>query len=200
MKTGLFGGTFDPIHNGHLKVALTAKNQLGLDRIIFIPSGNPPHKTDKKVTDKERRLAMTRLAVKETGALVSDWEVRQENKSYSVDLVRHFMQESPDDEFYFIIGADSFYDLPTWYHYRDLMDICRFVVISRPDTEKSQMLDLFEGTEKPPRVLFLDDLNLDISSTQIRRMLGEGKDVSHLVPKPVLDYIKNQNLYKHCNE
>lgn len=195
MKTGLFGGTFDPIHNGHLKVALTAKNRLGLDRIIFIPSGNPPHKTDKKVTDKEHRLAMTRLAVVETGAEVSDWEIRQEKKSYSVDLVRHFMEENPDDELYFIIGGDSFYDLPTWYHYQELMELCRFVVIFRPDTEKSELLDLFEGTEKAPRIFFLEDLNLDISSTEIRQLIRAGKSASHLLPEPVMAYIFTHNLY-----
>lgn len=196
MKTGLFGGTFDPIHNGHLKLAQFAKNRLELDRIICIPSGDPPHKTDKKVTEKHHRLAMVEEALKDTDIEISAWEINRKEKSYSVDLIKHFAKEYPDDELYFIIGADSFYDLPTWWHYRELLGLCRFVVVARPDTDKEALLTRFDGTEKPPRVFFLDDLLMDISSTKIREMVKEGKDISHLVPKPVVHYINNHGLYK----
>ncbi len=196
MKTGLFGGTFDPIHNGHLKVAQTAKNCLQLDRIIFVPAGDPPHKSGKKITDKAHRLAMVELVAKACGAEVSDWELGREEKSYSVDLVRHFQTTFPEDEFYFIIGADSFYDLPTWWHYRELMSLCSFVVIARPDTEKENLLARFSGDEAPPRVFFLEDVLVDISSTQIRRSISEGKDVSQLVSPEVMSYIKMHSLYE----
>lgn len=196
MKTGLFGGTFDPIHNGHIKIAQSAKQRLELDRIIFIPSGDPPHKTDKKVTEKHKRLAMVEAALSQTDILISDWEVRQDTKSYSVELIKHFQAEYPEDELYFIIGADSFRDLPTWWHYRELLAMCNLVVMARPDTDKQELLSRFEGTEIPPRVFYLEGLLMDISSTQIRKMVAEGKDISHLVPQSVDFYIKNQGLYK----
>jgi len=196
VKTGLFGGTFDPIHNGHIKVAQSAKQRLGLDRIIFIPSGDPPHKKDKQVTDKHKRLAMVETALSDTDILVSDWEVQQDAKSYSVELIKHFQKEYPEDELYFIIGADSFRDLPTWWHYRELLSLCSLVVMARPDTDKQELLSRFEGTEVPPRVFYLEGLLMDISSTQIREMVAEGKDISHLVPQSVAFYIKNQGLYK----
>ncbi len=196
MKTGLFGGTFDPIHNGHIKVAQSAKQRLGLDRIIFIPSGDPPHKKDKQVTDKYKRLAMVEEALSGTDISVSDWEVQQDAKSYSVELIKHFQKEFPEDELYFIIGADSFKDLPTWWHYRELLSLCTLVVMARPDTDKQALLSRYEGTEVPPRVFYLEGLLMDISSTQIREMVAEGKDISRLVPQSVAFYIKNQGLYK----
>ena len=195
MKTGLFGGTFDPIHNGHMKVAQAAKNSLQLDRVIFIPAGDPPHKADKKVTDKKDRLNMVRLAVESEGAQVSDWEICQNKKSYSVDMIRHFQSLYPEDELYFIIGADSFYDMPTWWHYRELMSMCSFVVIARPDIDKAALLDCYAGDETPPRVFFLEDLLMDISSTQIRELVAEGKDIARLVPPAVHSYIQIHSLY-----
>ncbi|MBE7010897.1 MAG: nicotinate (nicotinamide) nucleotide adenylyltransferase [Ruminococcaceae bacterium] len=196
MKTGLFGGTFDPIHNGHVKLAEFAKNRLELDRIIFVPSGDPPHKSDKKVTGKAHRLAMVQAALKESEAEISEWEMEREAKSYSVDLVKHFKKEFPEDTFYFIIGADSFRDLPSWWHYRELLELCTFVVVSRPDTDEDDLLSRYEGTEKPPRVFFLPDLMMDISSTQIRERVKAGKDIAKLVPEAVLRYINDHGLYR----
>ncbi|MBR5236786.1 MAG: nicotinate-nucleotide adenylyltransferase [Clostridia bacterium] len=195
MRTGLFGGTFDPIHNGHLQVVQSAKWLLNLDRVIFIPAGDPPHKTDKVITDKFTRLDMAQLAANIVGAQVSDWEVRQEKKSYSLDMLRHFRSVYPQDELFFIVGADSFRDLPLWWHYRELLELCTFVVVARPDVDKETLLDRFVGDEKPPRVFYLEDVPMDISSTEIRQMAGSGQDVSHLVPPAVLTFIKTHSLY-----
>jgi len=200
VKIGLFGGTFDPIHNGHMKVAQAAKNFLQLDQVLFIPAGDPPHKADKKISNKEVRLAMVRLAAEPEGALVSDWEIRQEKKSYSVDMIRHFRELYPADELYFIIGADSFYDMPTWWHYRELLGMCTFVVIARPETNRDDLLARYSGDEVPPRVFFLEDLLVDISSTQIRKLAAEGKAFSHLVPPAVHAYIQTNNLYTNGGE
>ncbi|MBQ2696599.1 MAG: nicotinate-nucleotide adenylyltransferase [Clostridia bacterium] len=196
MKTGLYGGTFDPLHNGHIKVAQAAKNHLQLDRIIFIPAGDPPHKTEQEITDKAHRLAMVKMAAEAVGASVSDWELSRKERSYSVETVRHFKELYPDDEIFFIIGADSFRDLPSWWHYRELMGMCNFVVVSRPDVEKSTFLSRFDGDEIPPRVFFLDNIFMDISSTGIRQMVKEGEDISRLVPPAVAGYIKTNGLYK----
>ncbi len=197
MKIGLYGGTFDPIHNGHLKVAESAKDALGLEQVIFIPAGEPPHKTEKQITEKEHRLAMTELAIAgKDGFFLSDWELLQDKKSYSVDMVKHFLNEFPEDEIYFIIGADSFHDLPLWWHYEELMSLCSFVVISRPDTKKEELLSLFTGNETPPRVFFLDGIFVDISSTELREASFGGKDISHFVPPEVFVYIQKHNLYR----
>ncbi len=196
MKTGLYGGTFDPLHNGHMKVAQAAKNHLQLDRIIFIPTGDPPHKTKQTITDKAHRLAMVRLAAEKEGAFVSDWELLKTEKSYSTKTLQHFRELYPEDEIYFIIGADSFRDLPSWWHYRELMKLCNFVVVSRPDVDKSTFLSRFSGDEAPPRVFFLDNIFMDISSTKIRQMVKEGEDVSRLVPPVIAEYIEAKGLYK----
>ncbi len=196
MKTGLYGGTFDPLHNGHVKVAQAAKNNLQLDRIILIPAGDPPHKTGKEITAKEHRLAMTRLVAETVGAEVSDWELLKTEKSYSLETVRHFCEQYPEDEIFFIIGADSFRDLPTWWRYRELMTLCNFVVVSRPDVPEDTLLSNFAGDEAPPRVFFLDNILVDVSSTQIRRMVKAGEDISRLVPPEVLNYIESKGLYR----
>ncbi len=196
MKIGLYGGTFDPLHNGHMRVAQEAKNHLQLDRIIFIPAGDPPHKAGKKITDKQDRLNMVRLAAEAAGAEISEWELSRREKSYSVETLKYFQSLYPADELFFIIGADSFRDMPTWWHYRELMELCTFVVISRPDIEKDSLLSRYQGDEKPPRVFFLDGILMDISSTNIRKMVSEGKDISRLVPPAVYQYIQSRGLYQ----
>lgn len=196
MKIGLFGGTFDPIHNGHLKVAETAKARLRLDKIVLVPSGTPPHKTGRRVTEKKDRLAMASLVAEKADLLLSAWELEREEKSYSVDMVKHFRSVYEGDELYFIVGADSFYNLPAWYRYQELMELCTFVVVSRPETEREKLLERFSGTEKPPRAFFLDGVCVDISSTEIRNRIRCGQDISSLVPPEVLQYIKRQGLYR----
>ena len=195
-RVGLFGGTFDPPHIGHIKVLTEAEKRLTLDRLILIPAGDPPHKTEKKVTDKQHRLHMTKLAfLPFANCSVSDYEIVKQTPSYSVDLIKHFREEMRDCELFFIIGADSFADLPTWWHYRELLTLCNIIVVSRPDTEKAELLTKFKGDEEPPRVFFLDNVHMDVSSTQIRAQIYAGEDVSRLVPDNVLQYIKENKLY-----
>lgn len=196
MRIGLFGGTFDPIHNGHIKAAHTAARDLRLNRLILIPAGDPPHKTGRVITDKLHRLAMVQKAAEAEGFSVSDWELNRREKSYSLDTIRHFTAIYPEDELFFIIGADSFRDLPKWWHYRELMALCVFAVVSRPDVPRETLLSQFCGDEKPPRVFFLNDVAVDVSSTQIRAMAARGEDVSSLVPPTAAEYIKTHKLYQ----
>ncbi len=196
-KIGIFGGTFDPIHTGHIEIAKTAKEKMELDLVIFVPSGDPPHKTDKKVGNKEDRLYMTKLVSSCYDFFsVSDYEVTKDQRSYSVNLIKHFKEIYKTDELYFIIGADSLYNLPLWYRYEELIEMVTFIVISRPhQLDKSRLLDKFKGTEKPPRILFVDDVSIDISSTEIRDKIKNGHDVKDVLPQPVLSYIKDKGLY-----
>lgn len=196
-KVGLFGGTFDPPHIGHIEILKEAKKRLALDKLILIPAGDPPHKTNKTVTEKKHRLRMTELAFSSLlDCCISEYEMNKQAPSYSVDLLKHFRRILPDCELYFIIGADSFAALPSWWHYRELLTLCRMIVISRPDTEKTKLLQQFHGDETPPRVFFLNRLQLDISSTQIRARLSEHKDVSAWLPENVLQYIREHHLYE----
>lgn len=196
-KVGLFGGTFDPPHIGHVKILEEAKERLGLDRLILIPAGDPPHKTSQSVTDKRHRLRMAELAFASLpDCKISEYEINKHAPSYSVDLLKHFRRELPDCELYFIIGADSFAALPTWWHYRELLSLCRMIVVSRPDTEKAKLLQKFHGDESPPRVFFLNRLQMDVSSTKIRTLLAEHKDVSAWLPENVLQYIRRNHLYE----
>ena len=195
-KIGLFGGTFDPMHKGHTKLCEFVLKKMELDKIIFIPAGDPPHKLDKKVTDKSDRLNMVRLATEYNKSFcVSDYEIKKEARSYSYDLINHFKSVYKDDELYFIIGGDSLYNLPTWYRYEELLGLCTFVVISRPDVEKENLFDKFKGNEKPPRLFFIDDVKIPISSTEIREKVKNSEDIKDYVSEPVFNYITTKELY-----
>lgn len=197
MKIGLFGGTFDPPHNAHIAVAEKALCEYSLDRIIFIPAGDPPHKKDKEKTDKMLRLKMISLALGGyENFFVSDYEINLSKPSYSVNTIKHFKEKYPYDELYFIIGGDSFRDIPTWFNYRELISLCSLIVLARPDTPKNKLLELFSGDEKPPRVFYSSSLFMDISSTEIRQKISRGEDVKDLIPAKVLEIITKENLYK----
>lgn len=198
-RIGLFGGTFDPVHNGHIAIAKEAFKKLALDEIILIPCGDPPHKTKKDISDKAHRLAMTEMAFSSLGGFsVSDYEIKKQTPCYSVDMLKHFKKLYPDDELFFIIGADSFHDIPTWWHYRELLSLCTIIVVSRPDIDKSELFSRFAGDEAPPRVFYLGNVAYDVSSTQIRAMVYRRQDISKLVPDKVVQYIKKNELYtKH---
>lgn len=196
-KIGLFGGTYDPIHKGHTEIAEIVMEKMNLQKIIFIPAGDPPHKLDKKVTDKTDRLNMVRLAVGYNPAFcVSDYEIKKEARSYSLDLIKHFKSIYKEDELYFIIGGDSLYNMPTWYHYEELLGLCNFIVISRPQVEKRNLLDKFSGDEKPPRIFFIDDVSIPISATEIREKIKNGENTKNYVTEPVYNYIRTKELYK----
>lgn len=196
-RIGLFGGTFDPVHRGHIKIAKTAMEKADLDSVIFIPSGNPPHKTEQKVTDKWDRFEMVKIATEPYDCFsVSDYELNRKERSYSLNLIKHFKNIYKNDELYFIMGSDSLYNLPTWWHYEELMEICNFIVISRPvQYEKERLLEKFQGSEKPFRAFFIDGVNIDISATEIRDALKMGQDISSFVEDDVLQYIKDNSLY-----
>jgi len=196
-KIGLFGGTFDPIHKGHTEIAEIVMEKMNLEKIIFIPAGDPPHKLGKKVTDKSDRLNMVKLATSYNSSfLVSDYEIKKEKRSYSVDLIKYFKSINKDDELFFIIGGDSLYNLPTWYHYEELLGLCNFIVISRPQVEKKNLLDKFSGEEKPPRIFFIDDVSIPVSATEIREKIKNGEEVKDYVTEAVYNYIRTKELYK----
>lgn len=192
MATGLMGGTFDPIHIAHLIIAEEALDLLGLDRVIFILSARPPHKSGDDVTSAEHRLEMVRLAIDGNPRLaLSDVEVKRTEPSYTVETIRQFRREFGEREkLYFIMGADSLAQFFTWKDPLDLISACEFVVAPRPGVSPG-------GGD--PRIRekahLLDTPLIGVSSSDIRERVRTGRSIRYLVPEGVVAYIKEKNLY-----
>ncbi len=195
-KIGLFGGTFDPPHTGHIALAKATLLNFSLDKIIFIPAGNPPHKTDKSVTDKTHRFEMVKMAIKnESDFLISDFEIKNEKPNYSYLTIEHFKCEYPDDEIFFIVGADSYRDFPKWKNFPDILSLCTFIVLNRNDADLGEYFKKYCEIYPEHKALFLDDFSYDVSSTELREKIALGKDCNNLLPDGVYEYIKKNNLY-----
>lgn len=209
-KILLFGGTFNPIHNGHLIIAQEAVEALSFNEVIFIPSATPPHKKD--VLNVYHRLNMTKLATERVGHFkVSDIEEKREGPSYTYDTVMHFREEYPDSEIYWLIGTDSLPELKTWYKIKELVHECQFVIAERDPYKfyKENGGDLF-GFVSEECQTFLDgdyanhftplpNSVIEISSTDIRRRvkMNERYAVRFLTPEKVEQYIYDNNVYKN---
>ena len=199
---GLYGGSFNPIHNGHLIVARAVAERLQLDRVILLPSARPPHKGDHRLLDAGHRAEMVRLAI--TGEPLfefSDYDLTRDGPSYTIDTIAHFHESLGQHvELYWIIGADSLAELTTWYRVSDLVDACRIITASRTgwDTidwtrlrailSDAQVTALRAGVLQTPRI--------DISSTDIRRRVCDGQSIRYFVPDAVLNYIETHALYR----
>ena len=192
MATGIMGGTFDPIHVAHLMIAEEALREFDLDRVVFMPSAQPPHKQVQEVTPIEHRLEMVRLAVAgEPRMGVSDLEARSPAPSYTIETIRRLRVELGEDEtIYFIMGADSLTQFFTWKDPEDLLTSCEFVVVPRPGVA-------IEGADDRIRnkAHILDSPMLDISSSDIRERVRRGELIDHLVPPEVSAYISEKKLY-----
>lgn len=195
-KIGLFGGTFDPPHAGHIALAKNASEHFSLDKIIFIPAGNPPHKTNKRVSDKAHRFEMVKMAIKnDKDFSISDFEIKNEKPNYSYLTIEHFKREYPDDEIFFIIGADSYRDFPKWKNYPDILSLCTFIVLNRNDADLGEYFKKYCEIFPEHKALFLDDFSHRVSSTELREKIASGKDCKRLLPDGVYEYIKKTNLY-----
>jgi nicotinate-nucleotide adenylyltransferase len=213
LRLGLFGGTFNPIHYGHLRSAEEVAEALNLGQVWFIPAAFPPHKAPADVTSFEVRLTMTRLAVGRHPRLtVSDLEGRRPGRSYSIDTLRHLRKEfGPEAELYFILGLDAILEIASWKDYRELFALSHFVVLDRPGYDRDQLgvlltrqvhpdfkpLSSGEGFQHPlgNRVLFQATTLMDISATRIRRLVREGSSIRYLLPDRVRRFILKNRLY-----
>lgn len=210
-KVGIFGGTFDPIHFGHLRSAEEIREKLELDKIFFVPSYIHPFKATKNVADAKHRFAMVKLAI-ETNPFfeVSDFEIKRGDISYTVITLEHFKKEHPKRDLYFVLGNDGWREITLWYEYRRIFELANIVVHTRGGTttiSPSQLLPEdevknFRGREgcyihkSGKKVIFVNVTELDVSATKIRETIGEGKSARYLTPDAVLDYIDKHNLYK----
>jgi len=201
MKIGIFGGSFNPIHNGHLILAECVRDTLGLQKVIFIPNGEPPHKDGSDLAGPDHRAAMVRSSVMLNPRFdFSDIELKREGTSYTIDTVRELLRRRQADQLYFIIGADSIPELPTWVEIEELGKLCRFVVGARPGFSMDK-LETLEG-KLPAEFIqnlkdnFIEMPLIDISASDIRQRVREGKSIRHLVPNEVLDYVRTNDLYR----
>jgi len=197
----LFGGTFDPIHHGHLIVSRWAAEQLGVARVVLIPSAVPPHKVGNQITDAQDRLRMAQLAVEGDELFeVSDCELQREGPSFTLDTVRYFRRLYHEDiKLYWLIGADSLPELAGWYEVKQLVDECMVVTAARPGSETGDLSALGSVLEEEQigriRQHILNIPQIEISSTDIRARVRQGQTIDYLVPTAVADYIHKHRLY-----
>ena len=196
---GIMGGTFDPVHYGHLIAAEFVRHEFKLNRVIFMPAARPPHKEIEEVLDSEYRYNMVKLAIQGNPAFaISDLEMKRTGKSYTIDTVCYFLQQYPATDLFFIMGADSLLMMDTWKDYRELSGLCRFVVVTRP----GYVIERSDPALKnlPPilweRMEFLPIPGLDISSTDIRQRVAESRPIKYLLPLVVEQYILDKGLYR----
>lgn len=198
----LFGGTFNPIHHGHLIVVRAVAERLGIGRVVLIPSANPPHKLGVQMPDAVDRLAMAHLAVEgEPGLEVSRVEIDRQGPSYTILTVEHFRQQiPPGSTVHWLIGADTLPELHTWYRVVELVEMCRIVTAARPGFEMPDLSLLRErvGERRVSRLIadVLDTPRIDISATQIRKRIADGASIRYLLPDSVRRYIAEHRLYQ----
>lgn len=199
MRIGVLGGTFDPVHNGHLIIAEEAQMKLGLAKVLFIPAGRPWFKDGEKVSDQGRRLAMLRLAVEgNSGFEVDTMELEREGETYTVDTMEELKRRLGEEvELFFIIGIDALAELGRWKEPERLASICEFATMRRPGFTE---LDLEALERDAPgvsgRVHVLDNVQVDISSSDIRERVERGLSIRYLAPPAVAAYIEEQGLYR----
>lgn len=183
MKIGLYGGSFDPVHIGHMAVAKAAKEQFELDRVIFIPTGNMPHKKGC-VASNEDRIKMLELSFESNGYVVSDYETTRSEISYSADTIEYFKSVFPEDDIYFIIGGDSYAYIDKWYQPERIFKNATVLVYPR------------ESEKIMPPAVELKVEPVHVSSSEIRQKINLGENVSNLLKKEVFNYIIENNLYQ----
>jgi nicotinate-nucleotide adenylyltransferase len=220
MRFGLFGGTFNPVHLGHLRAALEVKEGFELEEIFLIPAALPPHKIPGEVVDAGERLHMLNLALEDTaGFSVSDIELKRSGPSYTIDTVNHFKNALPErSQIYLVMGLDAFLEIDSWKSYEKLLVQVPIIVINRPQTDRctssvgwelmdaylkssisgdytfSELQSCYLADDKQPIHIF-EVTALDISSTKIRRLIKEGRSIGYLVPRKAAEFINSRGLY-----
>jgi nicotinate-nucleotide adenylyltransferase len=193
VNIGIMGGTFDPIHNGHLIVAKHAQKQGGLDEVWFMPSSLPPHKETEGIVEAADRLEMVSIAIRDCAAFrLCELEINRGGTSYSIDSAKILIEQFPSYQFSWIIGADMIAYLPQWHRIDELMTMIRFIGVRRPGYEK----DLAQLSQRyASAVQMVDAPMLEISSSNIRERLLAGASITHLVPESIESYIRKKGLY-----
>lgn len=199
-RIALYGGTFDPVHLGHLEIARKVSEAFEIEKVIFVPAQVAPHKIGRPVTEPLHRFAMLALATQDDPQLaVSTFELDRPDRRYTVDTIEHFQRElNGSTELFFIMGADSWSEITTWREWERLLTMTNHIVVTRPGFE------LTKDHVGPygDRVFFTDVVMNDVSATNIRWLASEGRtdELVNLLPGPVLEYIKKYGIYRELNE
>ncbi|CAH2032703.1 nicotinate-nucleotide adenylyltransferase [Trichlorobacter ammonificans] len=212
MKLGLLGGTFNPVHLAHLRIAEEAREGAGLDQVLFIPAADPPHKPLAGDIPFRQRREMVQLAIAGNPLFgISDIEARRGGKSYTVETLAALREEQPGNELHFIIGGDSFLELGLWHRYAEIFELASLVVIGRPGREIADPLQQLpeavrgrfsrESADQLRHscgtvIRFVAGTQLDISSSRLRELLAAGRSIRYLVPPGVENYIAQKGLYR----
>jgi nicotinate-nucleotide adenylyltransferase len=198
MNVGILGGTFDPVHNGHLIIAEVARERLNFNEVLFIPAGQPWLKVERSITPPQHRLQMLRLALDDRPYFrISEMEIERPGPTYTIDTINALKERlNAEDELFFILGQDTLMQLPQWHEAQNLIRLCYLVAAPRPGVKKPDLKVL--ETELPgimQRVMLMKEPQVAISATDIRERVARGLSVRHLVPEPVNRYIKEHRLY-----
>lgn len=197
-KIGIFGGTFNPIHNGHLNLAEKVSDYLNLDKVLIVPASVPPHKEWLKITDSKHRYEMCRLACQENPLYeVSDIEIKRIGRSYTIDTINEISVTYENSKLFFIMGSDSFLSVMKWLKFKDIARLTTICTAARNEEEykvlhEAQKLMRAEDTD----TIVCDIPTVTISSTEIRNNIIKGNNIENMVPASVAEYIKRNNLYK----
>ncbi|MCD4795708.1 MAG: nicotinate (nicotinamide) nucleotide adenylyltransferase [Candidatus Cloacimonetes bacterium] len=182
MKIGLLGGSFNPVHNGHIAMAKAVYNELELDKIWFLPSGNHPLKKNTEIISFDKRFKLIDSALKNFPQFeASEFDRNYENLSYTDELMKRLIKDFPSDEFFFIVGADIIAELPLWHNWKWLLDNVNIVVVNRPEVDRAN----WKNMEYLKKLTFIEMKPVDVSSSMIREKIKRGKSVSGLVPEEV---------------
>lgn len=199
MKKAIFGGTFDPIHIGHIHIAYEALYNLHLDKILFMPAGNPPHKKNKKITDAQIRYDLVKKAIESEAYFeISDYEINKKDNSYTYETVELFSELQNNIEWYFLIGVDSLMDLDNWKNVDRILSSCKLVVYNRSGFTVEEVVKKKHYIEQKfnKKIIYINMPIIDVSSTGIRNKIKAGRSVNYLLPRGVEEIIHVNNLYK----
>lgn len=215
MKIGLIGGTFNPVHLGHLRAAEETKEILELDQVCFIPALTPAHKNSKDIASAKHRLNMLKLATEENpGFKVDDIELKRNKTSYTIDTLKELNKNNPENEYFFIVGTELFTRIDTWKSYKALFKYANFIILNRPGyyeidlsnlfplalknefrySYKEKQIDVFEH-KSSSELIFINIDGIKLSSTKIRSLINHGKSIRYLVPEKIKKYILENKLY-----
>jgi nicotinate-nucleotide adenylyltransferase len=211
-KIGLFGGTFNPIHAGHVRAAVSVAGLAGLDKVIFIPSAMPPHKPLQNHVSSAHRLEMVKLAIRDESRLdVSDIEIARGGQSYTLDTMQILRTQQPGAHFTFILGVDAYLEIHLWHRYREVLPLADWAVIARPGYKLPSLLAPLSGfgrpfhvigeksiacDDPPVRIFYVPILETDVSSSQVRDAIRQGRPIRGMVPEKVAEYIEKNHLYE----
>ncbi|MDF2588419.1 MAG: nicotinate (nicotinamide) nucleotide adenylyltransferase [Anaerocolumna sp.] len=197
-KIGIMGGTFNPIHIAHLIMAECAYEQLKLDKVLIMPTKKPPHKPNSDIVNDDHRSNMIHLAIKDNPHFeFSSVELEREGTTYTVDTLEDLTTKFPENEYYFILGADSLFQIEQWYQTDRIMKLAHIVAFGRYHLPEQQLIDQIDHLTSKFRatIHYLSVPNMDVSSNMIRDYIKENKSIRYYVPEPVIEYINDNKLY-----